>query len=1015
VNESDRTIIETEFNPSRLHHQETVFSLGNGYLGTRGSFEEGYPGAWPATLIHGLYDDVPIVYTELANCPDWTSLAIFVDGERFRLDRGEVLGYERRLDLHRGLLARQVRWRSPAGQTVDFHFERFASLADPHVLAVQCRITPLDFDGRIEVHAGINGYTDNQGVLHWRLVEQGNDAAKIWLWTRTRHTGSELGMAAALSVQGGKKTYLRAIKCEGVPTQVAQCQAQGGKTITVTKLVTVVDSRDLERMRIERQAVYHAQPPFQTGARPDAFEVRLETNGSWGELRPQTVAEAAQAKLAHLLSQHSSYRSLLSAHEAAWAEVWRACDVIIEGDPVAQQAIRYNLFQVLAATPRSDDAAGGGRVSIGAKALSGFGYRGHVFWDTEIFIVPFLTFTQPAMASNLLSYRGHTLPGARRKAREAGYEGAMFAWESADSGDEVTPRWVPGPMGEEWVRIWPGDIELHISADVAYATWSYWRATGDDDWMRRYGAEILLDTAVFWGSRAEWNERRGRYEITDVIGPDEYHEHVDNNAFTNEMVRWHLETALEVLAWLRRYDPSRAAELEQRLDLNPKRLARWADIIGCMFVPHDPESGLIEQFEGFFEREDIDLAMYEPRTQSMQAILGIEGANQAQVIKQADVLMLLYLLRHRYDRQTLLTNWDFYNSHTDHTYGSSLGPCVHAILACELGKPEEAYEHFMRAALVDLEDVRGNAADGIHAASAGGLWQAAVFGFGGVRLTANGPVATPHLPAPWTRLQFRLQHRGQWYTFDLKQEVGNQGIRYQVPGTRYQAPDASIPDIQGIIFDLDGVLTDTSEFHYLGWKRLADEEGLPFDRQANEALRGIERRESLLRILGDRPVSEEQIEAMMARKNHYYQEVIEGVTASNLLPGARQLLEELRAAGVKVAIGSASKNARVVIGKLGIGKLVDAVSDGYSVEQQKPAPDLFLHAASQLGLKLEQCAVVEDAESGVEAALAAGMWAVGLGPAERVGTAHIVLPSLEGVRWTDIRAHLTEVVKQKNS
>jgi kojibiose phosphorylase len=473
---------------------------------------------------------------------------------------------------------------------------------------------------------------------------------------------------------------------------------------------------------------------------------------------------------------------------------------------------------------------------------------------------------------------------------------------------------------------------------------------------------------------------------------------VDNNAFTNCMVQWHLETALEVLAWLRREHPDRATELECQLDLTAARLKCWADIVGCMLVLYDPESDLFEQFEGFFDLEDLDVADYEPRSQSVQTLLGIEEANKRQVLKQPDVLMLLYLLRERYERQTLQVNWDYYAPRTDHTYGSSLGPAVHAILACALDRPEEAYEHFMRAALVDLEDVRGNAASGIHAASAGGVWQAVAFGFGGIRFTDDGPMASPHLPPDWTRLKFRLQHRGQWYDFDLRQEPAIHNSQFATRNSQLA--------IRGVIFDLDGVLTDTSEFHYQGWKRLADEEGIPFDRQANEALRGVSRRESLLLLLDGRPATEEQMQEMMARKNRYYQEFIQGVTPDNLLPGALELMEELRAAGIKVAIGSASKNARTVIERLGISDRMDAISDGYSVERHKPAPDLFVHAAAQLGLSPERCVVVEDAASGVEAALAAGMWAVGLGPPERVGAAHVVLPSLEGVRREELLVHL---------
>ncbi|HEY9805587.1 MAG TPA: beta-phosphoglucomutase, partial [Candidatus Obscuribacterales bacterium] len=320
---------------------------------------------------------------------------------------------------------------------------------------------------------------------------------------------------------------------------------------------------------------------------------------------------------------------------------------------------------------------------------------------------------------------------------------------------------------------------------------------------------------------------------------------------------------------------------------------------------------------------------------------------------------------------------------------------MHAILACDLDKPAEAYEHFMRAALVDLDDTRKNAHEGIHAASAGGVWQAVVFGFGGVRMTGSGPVATPRLPEGWTRLKFKLCWQGQSYEFDLK------------PTTTTVTPQA--PTIQGVIFDLDGVLTDTAEFHYLGWKRLADEEGISFDWQANEALRGVSRRDSLLQLLGDRVVSEAQLQEMMDRKNHYYLELIKGITPDHLLPGVQNLLNDLRAAGIKVAIGSASKNAHEVIDRLGIADYVDAIADGYSVANSKPAPDLFLHAAAQIGVDPAHCVVVEDAGSGVEAALAAGMWAVGLGPFERVGAAHVVLPDLATSPWERLLHQVTMI------
>ncbi len=959
------TVIETQFDPTHLHHKETVFTLGNGYLGTRGTFEEGYPGASPITLIHGVYDDVPVVHTELVNCPDWLPLEVVVAGEPFSLAQGQILYYQRQLDLRLGLLSRDIRWRSPAGHTVDFHFERFTSLADEHVLAQRCQITSVDFEGTVEIHASINGNVDNQGVNHWEWVAQGEcnfgldknpQSQAIWLHTRTRHSALALGMAAQLTVWD-VPSGVQMLILQNHPTLATTFQAQPGKTVTVEKIVTVFTSRETS-----------------------------------------TPAHTAQERLAGL----PSYTTLLAAHVSAWAKVWQDSDIVIEGDAKAQLAVRYNLFQVLIAASRHDT-----KVSIPAKTLSGFAYRGHVFWDTEIFVVPFLAYTQPHLARNLLTYRYHTLPGARRKAQEAGYEGAVFAWESADTGDEVTPRWVTGAQGET-VRIWCGDIELHITTDVAYAVWHYWQVTGDDDWMRDYGAEIILDTSVFWSSRVEWNGARGCYEISDVIGPDENHEHVDNNAFTNGMVQWQLQTALSIWGWLQQEYPDKATVLQEQLNLTPDRLHSWSDISKLLVVSQDPETGLIEQCDRFFKLKDVNLADYEPRSKSMQALLGIEETNQSQILKQPDVLMLLYLLRSRTNRQTLQANWDYYTPRTDHTYGSSLGPAIHAILACELDKSAQAYQHFMRAALVDLEDVRGNAGEGIHCASTGGVWQAVVFGFGGVSLTPEGPVATPHLPPGWTRLKFRCQWRNQWYDFDIKAISGQQSVMVSTPNSHPQLPT---PNIKGVIFDLDGVLTDTAEFHYQGWKRLADEEGIPFDVEANEAMRGLPRRDSLLHILGDSQVTEAQMQEMMDRKNGYYLKLIQGMTPANLLPGVLNLLQELRAAGIKVALGSSSKNAQMVIESLGIADKLDAMADGFSVERPKPAPDLFLYAAEQLHLSPSECVVVEDAGAGVEAAIAAGMWAVGLGPVERVGNAHVVLSSLEGIHWNELLAKLGAIVR----
>lgn len=719
LNDRNWFVTEDCFDLNRQNHAETIFTIGNGYLGTRGAHEERYRGEERTTFIHGVFDDVPIVFTELVNAPDWLDLNLWLGGERFCLTEGEILAYQRQLDLRNGLLTRRVDWRSPAGMRWQLTFERFASLDNPHLVCQRVIIKALA-DSSLEVRSTLSGETDNLNYKHWDWIGQGIEGNRAWLHLRTRATGIELGTATRLIICCGSGYEQIGWDTHNAPTLVNRLEVKGGQTVEIEKITAFYTSRDTaEPQKAARQVL-------------------------------ETLPERA-------------WNDLWQSHARAWEREWDACDVLIEGDHRAHLAVRFSLFQLLAAAPRQDE-----RVSIGAKALSGYGYRGHVFWDTEIFMLPFFTYTRPEIARNLLSYRYHTLAGARQKARENGFNGAQFAWESAATGEEVTPTWVPHPTDRtKLIRIWTGDIQIHISADVCYAIWQYWQATADDEFMAERGAEIFLEVARFWASRAEWNAERGCYEFTDVIGPDEYHDHVDNNAYTNALVRWNLITALEILTWLEGYRPHKASQLKQQLELSEPELAHWREVAENIYWKQDLQTGLIEQFEGYFQRRQIDLQALEPRTQSIQSLLGIEGASEANILKQPDVVMLAYLLPDLFDEKTLQANYEYYSARTDHTFGSSLGPAIHAIIACRVGKPDEAYEHFMRAALADLEDVRGNAHDGIHAASAGGIWQAVVFGFGGLRFDPQGPTTSPCLPRHWKRLAFRLMYRGRRFEIDL--------------------------------------------------------------------------------------------------------------------------------------------------------------------------------------------------------------------------------------------------------
>jgi trehalose/maltose hydrolase-like predicted phosphorylase len=716
-------LVEDHLDPSRVRSAETAFTIGNGRFSTRGSFEEGYPGDQPATFMHGIFVPHPIAVSELANLPDWTALEILVDGEPFSMATGTLLEYRRTLDLRIGLLRRDVTWRSPRGVTVGLVFERFASLAAPDVAAVRASITAVDFSGAVEVRAPLEAAGNRDGVTHLAWEDQRVDGSTTSMTVRARESGISVTVATRLEILGA------VAECQGLddprrPTTSARWQAGHGQTAVAEKTVVFSSTRET--------------------ADPD---------------------RASSERLAAIAGE--DFDRLHTASAAAWDRDWSMSDVVIEGDPEAQLAIRSSLYHLLIAAPRGDD-----QVSIGAKTLSGFGYHGHAFWDTESFMLPFFTHVHPTIARDLLSYRYHRLPGARRKAEAGGFDGAQIPWESADTGDEVTPRWAPDAGDpSRLTRIWTGDIEIHVSAVVAHAVMAYWAATEDDGFMLERGAELVLDTARFWASRAEWDPETRRYEFSDVIGPDEYHEHVDNNAFTNHLAAWHLRTAADLTEWLRETDPERAA----RLVAAPETAARFREVADAISLPRDERAGLVEQFDGYFSRQDVDLAEYAGRTSSMQAILGIEGVAQTQVIKQPDVLMLAYMLPDLLTPSELAANYAYYTARTDHAHGSSLGPAIQSIMAVRVGEVDEAYTHFMRAARADLGDIRGNTADGIHGASAGGLWQALVFGFGGVRFEGDEVVTEPRLPSHWTRLAFRLVHRGRTVDIDLRQPTAGSG------------------------------------------------------------------------------------------------------------------------------------------------------------------------------------------------------------------------------------------------
>ena len=710
-------IIETDFPAEQVQHKETVFTIGNGYLSSRGTFEEGYAGEIATTFMHGVFNAVPTFGAELVNFPSPFSLSIRIGEETFRLDQGKLLAYQRTLSLVSGLLTRSVKWESPQGKRITIRFERFMDMQARHHAALRFRVSDFNFSGSVQIQAGLMGVISNENYRHWEHVAQGKLGQNgCYLGLRTSESQILAGIAESVRVEFKGEIQEAYWDAQWTPTLAYTFNVMPGEEISGEKHVAIFTSRE------EADPIKHAS---------------------------QAVRRYAEA----------GFMRALQGSTAVWEDLWSRSNVTIEGDDLADRALRYNLFQILIAAPREDET-----VSIGAKTLSGYGYRGHVFWDTEIFILPFLIYTQPTIARNLLLYRYHTIEGARQKARENGYQGAMFAWESAATGEEVTPRWVVGPDGD-LIKIWCGEIEQHITADIVYGIRQYWEATGDDGFMRDYGAEIVLSAGQFYASRLEWEESDNAFHIRDVIGPDEYHEHVDDNAMTNLMAGWTLVYAGEVCGWLKAHWSEKYQSLFAELGLTEDEILRWGEMASKMAI-HQREDRVIEQYTGYFDLIQLDQSELEPRQQSLQSLYGIDGVQQYQFIKQPDVVMALYLLRDQFSEAKIRANMAYYTPRTDLTYGSSLGPSIQALMLARMGEEDTANDLFIKTLLTDLENNRGNTPDGIHAASAGAVWQVVVMGFAGMEIKDDKPVFSLNLPENWDKIRFNLVWNNQILGFD---------------------------------------------------------------------------------------------------------------------------------------------------------------------------------------------------------------------------------------------------------
>ncbi len=943
-------VAETSFDPSLAPRGESVFALANGHLGLRGGFEEGAGNHADGTFLAGFFEEDPIIYGEVGhgyaknrqvmmNVAGGTGIRLFVGDEPFDMRRGEVLAYRRSLDLREGVLSRVVRWRSPRGAVVELSTRRLVALGRAAVAAIDYFAKRVAGEGDLRVESSLDGAARNQAGgsdprIGVSLREGGLDVVRTEgeglrgaLLQRTRRSRLSVACAMDHALAPGCEEASATSRVEAKPDRVT-VHLRAGRSLRFTKHLAYVTSRDHPAERLVERA---------------------------GELLD--VGQFA-------------FDDLVAEQRAHLATFWRDCDVEIHGDEAMQQGIRFALFHLLQAA--SPDP----RTSVGAKGLTGEGYDGHYFWDTEIYVDPVFTYTQPARAEVLLRYRLGTLDRSRERAAELSQRGALVAWRTID--------------GRECSAYYPASTaQYHINADVAYALRRHVVATGDRSLLRD-AAPLILETARLWADLGHFGED-GAFRIDEVTGPDEYSALVNNNLYTNLMAQEHLRWAVQVVDELRDEAPEAWERLARSIELTTGEVDCWRRAAAAMLLPYDRARGIHAQDEGFLSRKVWDFT--DPVKHRPPLLLHHHPLvlYRHQVLKQPDVVLAQVLLGHRFTLADKRRNFAYYDPIT--TGDSSLSACAQSIAAAELGELELAQAYLARTARMDLEDVLQKSAAGLHAAALGGTWLAIVQGFAGMRDAGGELSFAPRLPAHWSQLRFRLQFRGRRLEVTVTQTSASYRLVEGEPlvlrhrgrplEARTGAPTtvSLAPALRCVIFDLDGVLTRTSDLHYQAWARLAHELGLPFDRRLNERLKGVSRRESLSIILSHAGVTrdEREQERLAERKNGYYRELLKQLGPDGLAPGARALLGELRAEGIRTAIASVSHNVWEIVERLGIRDAVDLIVDPAEVVKGKPDPEIFLRAAEALGIDPEDCAGVEDAQAGIDAIRAARMLAIGVG------------------------------------
>ncbi len=740
-------VIEKGFHPEFLAQLETVFALSNGNIGIRGCPEEGGPSAENSTLVNGFYETWPIVYPEeaygfaktgqtIVNVTDSKIIKLFVDDEPFWLPNANLLSFDRRLNMKSGTLDREILWETPAGKQVLISSRRLVSFANRYVAAVFYRVTLPSSAAALVISSemAVNGHAARANA---------NDPRQ----TRTL---------------AGQTLYHRAGYAKDC--RIVLCHATGKSRLSLTCAIDhVLDTQCTHAHKVSHTEDF-GQVAFKIEAQPNCpvHLTKYMVYHTSDMASAEELCGRAEWTLDRVVAQ--GFQELVASQEQYMEDFWRRSDVrvrdiredrIKRSTVEIQQAIRFNLFHILQASARAEGCG------VPAKGLTGQAYEGHYFWDTEIYLMPFLTYTFPRVAKNLLTFRYRMLDQARERARLLGHRGAMFPWRTIN-GEEASAYYAAGTA------------QYHINADIMYALRKYVQATGDERFLRDCGAEMLVETARLWLDLGFYSDAKGgAFCINSVTGPDEYKAVVNNNAYTNLMARENLRYAAETVEWLRTIEPDAYAALARKTALEPGEAEAWLKAAERIYIPHDEKLKIIPQDDSFLEREPWDFENTPPGRYPLLLFYHPLNIYRKQVIKQADVALAMLLLGDAFSLETKKRNFEFYDPLT--TGDSSLSSSVEAIIAAQIGDVDKAISYGMAALLVDLADVGGNVKDGCHIASMGGTWMMLTYGLGGMR-DDHGTLSFWPRRAPEDNaiLRFPVTYRGQM----LDVEIGLEKVEY---------------------------------------------------------------------------------------------------------------------------------------------------------------------------------------------------------------------------------------------